>query len=120
MAESILWISNNWVRIGYDRVQGPIQIYLNLASAEEIPVIVTAEIKEVLVMNNLKSYPSFVEMAYNSASSPLGLINKTDGTKYQMHHLTFPAGDNSSIKAEIPEAYRAIAYSTVDNAIGAV
>ena len=37
-----------------------------------------------------------------------------------MHHLSFAADDSCSINGGIPEAYRAIAYSTVKDAIAAV
>ena len=120
VAESILGICYYVGRIGYEGARGPIQIYLKLASAEEVPEIVTTEIEEELTMNCLKCYPSYTALPYNFTASPLGLIDKSDGFKRRIHHLSFPADDSSSINGGIPKAYGAIAYSTVEDSIAAV
>ena len=81
VVESSLRIFHYGARIGYEGARGPIRIQLYVASAEEVPEIVMAEIKEELTMNIWQCYPSYTELSYNFTASPMGLIDKTDGSK---------------------------------------
>ena len=56
-------------------------------------------------------------MPNNYTASPLGLTDKADGSKRRIHHLSYPAGDSSAINHGIPEAYGAITYSGIEDAI---
>ena len=120
VADSILGICHFGTRIRYEAARGPIRIHLNLAAGKEVPDIVTTEIEEELNMNCLKFYPSYMALPDNFTASRLGPIDKSDGFKRRIHHLFFPADDSSSIDGGIPEAYGAIAYSTVEDAIAVV
>ena len=120
VAKSNVGICPYGPRIGYEGARGLIQIHLNLASAEEVPEIVTTEIEEELRMNRLKCYPSYTALSYNFTATPWGLVDKSNGSKGRIHHLFLPADDSSSINGGIPEAYRTIAYSTVEDTIAAV
>ena len=120
VAESILGICYYVGRIGYEGARGPIQIYLKLASAEEVPEIVTTEMEEELTMKRLKYYSNYTALPYNFTASPLGLIDKSNGSKRRIHHLFFPAANSSSINGRIPEAYGAIAYSIVEDAVAVI
>ena len=78
------------------------------------------EIEEELTMNLLKCYPSYTPLPYNFTASPLGLIDKSDGSKRRIHQLFFPADDSCSINCGIQEAYGAIAYSIVEDAVAVI
>ena len=53
-------------------------------------------------------------------SSPLGLTDKSDGSKRRIHHLSFPANDSLSINSGIPEEYGTIVYSRISEAISSI
>ena len=120
VAENILRICHYGARICYKGARGAIQIHLSLASTEEVREIVTTEIEEELTMNRLKCYPIYTALPYNFTAFPLGLIDKSDGSKRRIHHLSFPADESSLINGGIPEGYGTIAYSTVQDAMAAV
>ena len=71
-------------------------------------------------MNRLKCYPSYTPQPNKFTATPLGLMDKSDGSKRRIHHLSFPADNSSSINEGIREAYGTIAYSTVEDALAGV
>lgn len=68
----------------------------------------------------LECYNDRETLATYYPASPLGLIDKADGTKRRIHHLSNPPENSSSINLGIPVDYGALAYSTLDDAIQAI
>ena len=106
-----------------NRLQGtptPITIHPNLSISSEYPEIVAADIRKNLTTNRIKQYPSYHSLSANFIASPLGLPDKSDGTKRRIHHLSYPANNAESINSGIPEQYGTITYSTIHDAVTAV
>ena len=68
----------------------------------------------------LKIYPDYQSLPTNYTGSPLGLIDKSDGSKRRIHHLSYPPSKATSVNCAIPEPYGTITYSTVKEAIQAI
>ena len=122
VVEAILGICRFRARIGYEGPCDPSQIHQNLSSAEDAPDTVTADIRAELANNRLEHYPRIETLPEYFIASPLGLIDKSDGTKHRIHHLSFPTDekDSGSINGRIPEYYGTITYSGVQEAIMAI
>ena len=122
LVESILGICRFGARIGYLGPRGPMQIHQNLSCAEDAPDTVTADIKAKLDNNRLECYPSIESLPEYFMASPLGHIDKSNGTKRRIHHLSFPNDEQASgsINGGIPEDYGTITYSGVQDAIMAI
>jgi len=97
-----------------------VRIYRNLASAEELPESVTADIEKKLAKHYLQSYSTIATLPNRFTASPLGLTDKSDGSKCRIHHLSYPANSTPSINSGIPEHYGTIAYSNIVDAITAI
>ena len=120
VAEAILGICQYGARIGYEGQRSTTTIYKNLPSALENPVIVTREISNEISKNRLQCYPDAMTLPAHFTASPLGLTDKSDGSKRRIHHLSFPVNDPSSINSGISDEYGAINYSRITEAITAV
>lgn len=70
--------------------------------------LVTSEITSELSKSRLKTYPDYTSHPSHFTASPLGLIDKSDGGKRRIHHLSYPTGDPTAINSGIPEKYGAI------------
>ena len=82
--------------------------------------LVTADIAAEYCKKHLEIYPNFSSLPRHYTASPLGLVDKSDGGKRRIHHLSYLVGDPSAINQGIPEPYRAIAYCTIEEAIQAI
>lgn len=51
---------------------------------------------------------------------PSGLVDKSDGSKRRIHHLSYLTCGTKSINSGIPECYGVIAHSSVREAIEAI
>ena len=118
--EAILCICQFGARIGYEGHRRSVTIYPNLASAMDSKEIVTAEISKEVTLNRLACYTEFSQLPQQFTASPLGLTDKSDGSKRRIHHLSYPTSDASSINGGIPEDYGTINYSRISEAIMAV
>ena len=66
------------------------------------------------------TYQDPLELPPHYTASLLELTDKADGTKRQIHHLSYPPGDTSAINNGIPEEYSTLRYSTIDEAVSAI
>lgn len=122
VVEAILGICEFGARIGYTGHRDSVQVYPNLASAEEFPEIIAAEIKSELKDNRLECHTSLISLPSHFTASPLGLTDKADGSKRRIHHLSYPTDiqGSGSINGEIPEEFGRISYSSIADAIAAI
>ena len=118
--KAILGICQYGARIGYEELRSGIVIHPNLAIAEHHINLVTCEITSELCKSQLETYPDYTSFPSNFTASPLGLIDKSDGGKRRIHHLSYPTGDPTAINSGIPEQYGAITYSGIKYAIRAL
>jgi len=110
VVNTILGICEYGARIGYQGHWYSVTIHPNLSRAEEDPSLVMAEILAELQRARLETYPNSICLPKHYRATPLGLTDKSDGSKRRIHHLSYPAGDPSAINNSIPEDYGAIAY----------
>ena len=117
---AILGICYFGARIGYEGERIEPTIYRNLKTAEDDSAVVTAELASEQDRGRLKLYAAREVLPDHYTASPLGLTDKSDGSKRRIHHLSYPPTCTTSINAGIPENYGTIEYSTVDDAIQAI
>ena len=117
---TILSICQYGARIGYHGHRSTITIHQNLPTAEHDSKLVSADIVKKLHKNRLVTYPDMASLPTIFTASPLGLVDKSNGTKRRIHHLSYPPGDPSPINNGIPEEYGTIAYSNIHQAVQAV
>jgi len=91
-----------------------------LTSARDTPELVTNDITEELVRKRLEYYPNPSILPAYFVASPLGLTDKSDESKHEIHHHSYAPNEPGSINGRIPEHYGTIAYSTVSEAISAI
>jgi len=82
--------------------------------------LVAADILSEVSKNCLVVYKDSASLPCHYTASPLGLTDKTDGSKRRIHHLSYPVGDTTTINAGIQEYYGTIQYSGIEDAIQAV
>ena len=68
----------------------------------------------------MESYSEYSSLLQRFTASPLGLTDKSDGSKRRIHYLSFPTNDLFSINSGIPECYGTITYSRISDATSAV
>jgi len=107
-------------RIGFEGVRRAPPIYPNLATTQGDTNQVMADITEELNLDRLLVYPNTQSLPLHYTASPLGLIDKSDGGKWRIHHLSYPTNTTGSINGRIPEEFGTIAYSSVHDAIQAI
>ena len=117
---ALLGICQYGARIGYESVRSAVTIHSNLSTANDDPALVTAEIISEIERGRLEVYPNRASLPNNYTASPIGLTDKSDGSKRRIHHLSYPAGDSSSVNDGIPPEYGVIKYSNIDDAILAI
>lgn len=120
VVNSILGICQFGARIGYIGERDTIRIHPNLSSASECSELVTAEIHTELEKKRIRQYRTFSSLPLHYIASPLGLTDKSDGTKRRIHHLSYPTNSSESINNGIPELYGTISYSTISEAVSAI
>ena len=120
VTSAIMGICKFGVRIGYEGIREEPTIYPNLASAEADIDLVTANIAYELSLDRLHTYPNQESLPTHYTASPLGLTDKSAGSKRRIHHLSYPTTGTSSINAGIPEEYGTVAYSGINDAILAI
>ena len=118
--KAILGICRFGARVGYEGHRTSVTIHPNLRSALDNPVTVTREIQNEIANNRLERYAHYSALPPDFTSSPLGLTDKSDGSKRRIHHLWFPAAYPFSINSGIPERYGTIDYSRISKAISAI
>ena len=104
-------------RIGYEGQRNSVRIHPNLGTAGADSEIVTVDIKLEYQRGRLELYTNEASLPEYYTASPL---DKADGSKRRIHHLTYPSSDTSSINSGITESYGTIMYSTIDEAILAI
>ena len=107
-------------RIGYEGELSTITIHQNSSTAFEFPEVVTTEIQAELTKHRRRLYTSYNQLPRFFTASPLGLTDKSDGTKRCIHHLSYSENSSHSVNGGIPELYGTITYSTVSDAIMAI
>ena len=108
VTSAILGICHYEARIGYERPRDSINIYPNLSKTQENEEIVTEEIVSKLADNGLKYFTKLSHLPTYYRASPLGLVDKSDGTKRQIYYLSYSPEEGSSINCGIPEHYGTI------------
>ena len=78
---AIIGICRFGARIGYEEELSTITIHQNLSTAFEFPEVVTTEIQAELTKHRLRLYSSYNQLPRFFTASPLGLTDKSDGTK---------------------------------------
>jgi len=117
---ALLGICQYGARIGHESFRNTITIHPNLPTANNDSVLVTADIASELARGRLTLYANMASLPNNYTASPLGLTDKSDGSKRRIHHLSYPQGDPNSINNGIPSEYGAISYSSIEEAIEAI
>jgi len=117
---AILGICQFGARIGFEMVQAGPKIYPNLQSALMDKDLVTQDITAELTKKRIKQYRSISSLPVHFTASPIGLTDKSDGTKRRIHHLSHPTSAPGSINYGIPEHYGALVYSTIHEAVQAI
>ena len=120
MIRAILGICRYRVKIAYEGCRKTTTIHPNLSSANIDAAPVTADLASVLKKNRLKVYQDSGSLPQHYMAFPLGLADKSDGSKRRIYHFSYPTGHESSINSGIPEPYGAIPYSGIEDAITAV
>lgn len=117
---AILGICRYGARIGYEGHRTTPIIYPNLPIAQADEHLLSSDIAVELGKNHFAIYPDPSQLPNHYTASTLGLIDKSDGSKRRIHHLSYPPLSVSSINSGIPEHYGTISYSTVTEAIEAI
>jgi len=117
---TLLGICQFGCRISYEGSHRKPKIYVNPSTAQDEAHVVSSEIQIKLGKHRLKKFSSIVALPQHYTASPLGLIDKSDGTKRQIHPLSYPPADQSAINDRIPEEYRTITYSSINEATSAI
>ena len=96
---AILGICQYGAKIGYEGCRKTITTHPNLFSANIDAALVTADLASELKKNHLEVYQDSGSLPQYYMASPLGLADKSDGSKRRIHHLTYPTGHESSINS---------------------
>jgi len=117
---AILGICQFGARIGYQGTRDSPTLYPNLATATEGHETVTKDLLRELGNGPFEEYSHFKLLSGGFTASPLGLMDKADGSKRRIHHLSYPPDDHTSINSQIPEHHGTSKYSTIHEAIAAL
>jgi hypothetical protein len=120
---AILGIIRFGARIGYagTRSSPPI-IYRNLSTASDAPLLLQSDLEKQLSANRLQIYNSEADLPQGYIASPLGLVDKSDGSKRRIHHLSFAdpnlaSGSSLSVNDNIPEEFAKLQYASIEDVI---
>ena len=117
---AILGICRFDARIGYSQQCSKPTIYPNLAIADAHGTLVSADISSELNKNCLDTYSDINTLQPHYTASPLGLVDKADGSKRRIHHLSYPPDDLRAINNGIPEEFGSIIYCGIVDAVSAI
>ena len=106
--------------ISYEGCRKTSTSYTNLSSANIDAALLTADLESKLQKNLLEVYQDSGSLPQHYMAFPLSLADKSDGSKCLIHHLSYSTGHESSINSGIPEQYRAIQYTIIEDVITAV
>jgi hypothetical protein len=118
---AILGIIRFGARIGYTGTRSsPPTIYRNLSTASDAPLLLQSDLEKQLSANRLQIYNSEADLPLGYVASPLGLVDKSDGSKRRIHHLSFAdpnlsSGSSLSVNDNIPEEFAKLQYSTIED-----
>jgi hypothetical protein len=117
---TLLGIITYGARVGYEgprHGRNPV-VYDNLSTAALEPTLLRTDLEKQLEANRLKTYESLHSLPNGYIASPLGLTDKSDGSKRRIHHLSFPSKyPAESVNGNIPEEYGTLRYSTMDDVV---
>ena len=86
---AILGIGEYGDRIGYERHRSVATIYSNLVTGNTEADLVSADIAAEAMKNRLNFYSdNSTSLPPHYTASPLGLTDKSDGSKRRIHHLS--------------------------------
>jgi len=105
---TILGICRYGARIGYEGHRETPTIYPNLPIAQTDEHLLSSDNAVELGKNPLAIYPEPSQLPNHYTASPLGLIDKSDGSKRRIHHLSYHPLSVGSINSRIPEHYGTI------------
>jgi hypothetical protein len=115
---TLLGIITYGARVGYEGPRRNPVIYDNLSTAALEPTLLRADLEKQLKANRLKTYENVHSLPKGYIASPLGLTDKSDGSKRRIHHLSFPSKyPTESVNGNIPEEYGTLRYSTMDDVV---
>jgi len=117
---AILGICTYGARIGYTQQRSEPTIHPNLAIADADATLVSADVSSELNKNPLDTYLNINTLPTHYTASPLGLVDKTDGSKRRIHHLSYPPDDPMAINNGIPEQFGSIGYSGIEDAVSTI
>jgi len=117
---ALLGICQFGCRIGYEGSRQKLKIHANISTAPAEAHVVSSEIQIEQGKHRLKKYSSIVALPQHYTASPLGFIDKSDGTKRQIHHLFYPPADKSAINNGIPKEYGTTTSSSINEAISTI
>lgn len=115
---AIVGIAQYGARIGFQGIREGHHLARNLVSAYELPEILRGDLQEQMENDRLIIYESKETLPPLFYSSPLGLVDKPDGKKRRIHHLSHPPG--GSINDGIPVEFGELTYATVNEVIAIV
>ena len=116
LADAIAGIIQFGARVGFQGIRQGQHIAPNLVSAGQLPRILWEDLQEQIANDRLTIYDSPQSLPDAFFSSPLGLVDKSDGKKRRIHHLSHPPG--KSVNDGIPVDFGKIGYSTVEDCKG--
>ena len=117
---AILGICTFGTQIGYRQQRSEPIIHPNLAIADPDATLVSAYIIAELNKNRLDTYSHIYPLPTHYTASSLGLVDKADGSKRRIHHLSYPPDDPTAINNGIPEQFVSITYCGIEDAVSAI
>lgn len=115
VADAIAGIVRFGARISFQGKREGQHIPKNHVSADQLPELLKENLCEQIDHDRLTIYQSAQTLPQNFYSSPLGLVNKPNGKKRRIHHLSHPPG--KSVNDGIPIQFGEIHYSSVGEVI---
>ena len=89
----------------------------NLKSACQYPDIVTSKLEMELKYGRIAG-PFIKQPFKHFKTSPIGLVPKKTPNEFRLiHHLSYPQNADISMNAGIPQDYKSVSYSGVNDAI---
>ena len=116
--DAIVGITRFGARIGYNGARKGQRIARNLPNADDLPELLKEDIVEQEGHDRLTRHNSLNALPPCFFSSPLGLVDKPNGKKRRIHHLSHPPGE--SVNDGIPETFGEIAYASIDEVISVI
>ena len=118
VADAVVGIAQFGARIGFIGESRGQRIASNLLTAGQLPDILRKDLQEQMESDRLMIYEKMGDLPHVFYSSPLGLVDKPNGKKRRIHHLSHPPGQ--SVNDGIPLEFGEITYSTVNDVIAIV